>query len=69
MKIDIPHEINDLVIVIKFNQHDGYYPELRSFSYDLISAYNDGMVFTNTKDAQEKIVFLNARREKTLELN
>ena len=47
MKIDIPYDIGDPILVIDYCQHDGYYIDCRPFRYTDI-----GNVFKTRKEAE-----------------
>lgn len=52
MTIDIPFEIGDPVLVLEFDQHDGYYLDVKKFSWSLMHSYLNGKVFRTIKEAQ-----------------
>ena len=55
MKIDVPFEIGDPILVIDYNQHDGYYIDCRSFRWDDIP--NVGKyIFITRKEAEKALV-------------
>lgn len=60
MKIDIPFEIGDPVIVINESQHDGYYLSYRAFDYHYIPLLGT-RVFGKAKDANEALEQLNRK--------
>ena len=49
MKIDIPFEIGDPVLVIEYNQHDGYYINCRPFRWNDIPNINTNIFKTRKK--------------------
>lgn len=61
MKIDIPFEIGDPVLVIEFNQHDGYYIESKCFDYRDIPQIGK-TIFANRKEADTKLKELEKRQ-------
>ena len=54
MKIDIPFEIGDPVLVIEYNQHDGYYINCRSFRWSDIPNVNIN-IFKTRKEAEKAL--------------
>lgn len=54
MKIDIPFEIGDPVLVIEHNQHDGYYINCRTFRWNDVP-YVNANIFRTRKEAEEAL--------------
>ena len=54
MKIDIPFEIGDPVLVIEYNQHDGYYINCRPFRWNDIPNINTN-IFKTRKEAEKAL--------------
>lgn len=55
MKIDIPFDVGDPVLVIAWNQHDGYWITTKRFDYTLIEEFLNGRVFSKSKNAELKL--------------
>ena len=54
MKIDIPFEIGDPILVIEYNQHDGYYINCRPFRWSDITNVNIN-IFKTRKEAEKAL--------------
>ena len=52
MKIDVPFEIGDPILVLNYNQHDGYYIDCRPFRWNDIP--NVGKYIFRTRKEAEK---------------
>lgn len=52
--IILPYPIGTPVIKVKSNQHDGWYIDITAFSYDDIAAYDEGLIFTDTRLASNE---------------
>lgn len=50
MKIDIPYDIGDPILVIEYSQHDGYYITCRPFKWSDIGNLEN--VFKTRKEAE-----------------
>lgn len=50
MKIDIPYDIGDPILVIDYGQHDGYYINCRPFRYTDIGNLEN--IFKTRKEAE-----------------
>lgn len=50
MKIDIPYDIGDPILVIDYGQHDGYYIDYRPFRYTDIGNLEN--IFRTRKEAE-----------------
>lgn len=62
MKIDIPFEIGDPVLVIDYNQYYGYYIGCRPFSWEDIPNIGKS-VFKNLEAATERLKELEKTRK------
>lgn len=65
MTIDIPYDIGDPVLVLEFDQHDGYYLDVKKFSWSLMDSYLNGKVFGTIKEAQIALEEANGIHEKS----
>ena len=50
MKIDIPYDIRDPILLIDYSQHDGYYIDCRPFRYADIGNLEN--IFRTRKEAE-----------------
>ena len=57
MKIEVPFELGDPIIVVEFNQHDGYYIEYEGFDYthlsrmdEIFRTYSEAKAYINMKN-------------------
>lgn len=66
MRLDIPFEIGDYVIVIRHDDyHDGgYFMRVEKFSYTLIEDYRDNRVFGDCASAQKRLEELRDEKSK-----
>ena len=57
MKIDIPYDIGDPILVIDYCQHDGYYVDCRPFRYaDIGNLENVFKTRKETEAALDKLI-------------
>lgn len=59
MKIDVPYELGDPIIVVKFNHNDGYYIEYEGFNYKHLSRMNE--IFRTYSEAKAYIDIKNSK--------
>lgn len=53
MKINVPYEIGDPILVLEFNQHDGWYIDAQTFQYSDLARLDK--VFKTRKEAEEAL--------------
>ena len=56
----LPYPIGTPVIRLESNQHDGWYTDVIAFGYDDIAAYDEGLIFTDTRLAANEVNRRNA---------
>ena len=54
MKIDVPFEIGDPILVVDYNQHDGYYIDCRPFRWSDIPNVGKS-IFRTRKEAEKAL--------------